>query len=166
MDTVYIKDPQTGQFIPDRRGNNMELQQAVLKLLAKVESMEVNIETKLESVKDKIGNIDEKLTNRVDVVEKKIDNHCNDEDSINDTLIEHDKKLENAKSYIDRIHKLETKYTQLEIRVDQLESKPTKSKAQFVDDFFKILKNIFFTILATTLVGFIGYLIVNYIKGG
>lgn len=164
--TTYIKDPQTGQFIPDRRGNNMELQQAVLKLLAKVESMETNIETKLEAVKDKISNLDEKMTNRVDLVENKIDEHCEDEDDINDVLDEHDKSIEKAKGYIERIHVLEKKYTILEGRVDELEKIPIRSKAKIIDDFLKTLKNIIFTAFATGIVGFIGYLLITYIKGG
>lgn len=167
MNELYYKDSETGQVIPDRRSsNNMEIQQAVLKLLAKVESMETNIETKLEAVKDKIGNIDEKLTNRVDELEKKIDNHCEDEDDINELLDEHDKSIQNAKNYIERIHKLEKQYTILEGRVDELEKKPIKSKAKIIDDFLKTFKNILFTALATGLIGFLGYLLITYIKGG
>ncbi len=166
MNELYYKN-ENGQFIPDRRSsNNMEIQQAVLKLLAKVESMETNIETKLEAVKDKIGNIDEKLTNRVNELEKKIENHCEDEDEINQTLTEYDKKWETTKAYVERIHKLEKQYTILEGRVDNLEKLPIKSKAALIDDFFKIIKNVLFTALATGLIGFVGYLLITYIKGG
>lgn len=165
MNELYFKDPDTGQLVPDRRStNNMEIQQAVLKLLAKVESMETNIETKLEAVKDKIGNIDEKLSNRVNDIEKKLENHCDDEGGINDVLNEHDKKLEAARGYVERIHKLESKYTILEGRVDELEKKPIKSKAAVLDDFFDITKKVLFTAIATGLVGFLGYLLITYLK--
>lgn len=167
MSEMYYKDEKSGQLIPDRRSeNNMEIQQAVLKLLAKVESMETNIETKLEAVKDKISNIDEKLTNRMDDVEKKLNNHCEDEDEINSVLDEHDKSIEKAKGYIERIHVLEKKYTILEGRVDELEKTPIRSKAKIIDDFLKTFKNILFTALATGLIGFLGYLLITYIKGG
>jgi len=167
MNEVYIKDPTTGQLIPDRRSsNNMEIQQAVLKLLAKVESMETNIETKLEAVKDKISNIDEKLSNRMSEAEKKLENHCEDEDKINEVLDEHDRSIERAEGYIERIHKLEGKYTILEKRVDELEKTPIKNKAAIIDDFFKIFKNILLTALATGVVGLLVYFIINYIKGG
>lgn len=164
MSDIYVRDPVSGQLIPDRRSNNMEIQQAVLKLLAKVESMETNIETKLEAVKDKISNLDEKMTNRVDLVENKIDEHCEDDDNINTILDEHDKKIENAKSYIQRIHALEDKYIVLEQRVDQLQKKPIEQKAAVIDDFFRTFKNIAFTALATGIVGFLGYLLITYIK--
>lgn len=161
---LFIKDPVTGQIIPDRRNNNMELQAAVLKLLAKVESMETNIETKLESVKDKIGNIDEKLSYRVDSVEKKIDEHCDDDSVINSTLNEHDKKLENAKSYIERIHSLERKYTILDEKVTALENVPVKNKASLVDGVSTAIKNAFMLAIGTSAVGFVGYLILQYIR--
>ena len=165
MSDIYIRDPVSGQLIPDRRSNNnMEVQQAVLKLLAKVESMETNIETKLEAVKDKISNLDEKMTNRVDLVENKIDEHCEDDDDINTILDEHDKKIENAKSYIQRIQALEDKYIVLERRVDQLQKKPIEQKAAVIDSVSTAIKNAFMLTIGASVVGFIGYLILQYIR--
>lgn len=164
MSDIYIRDPVSGQLIPDRRSNNMEIQQAVLKLLAKVESMETNIETKLEAVKDKISNLDEKMTNRVNLVENKIDEHCEDDDNINTILDEHDKKIENAKSYIQRIQALEDKYIVLEQRVDQLQKKPIEQKAAVIDGVSTAIKNAFMLAIGVSAVGFIGYLILQYIR--
>lgn len=143
----------------------MEVQQAVLKLLAKVESMETNIETKLEAVKDKIGNIEEKMTNRIEDIDKKLESHCNDDNDIDSILDSHDRSLEKAKGYIERIHILEGKYIILEQRVDKIQKIPIETKAKFIDDFVITFKNIIFTGLATGIVGFIGYLLITWIKG-
>lgn len=168
MNEVYYKDD-TGQLIPDRRSNNnMEVQAAVLKLLAKVESMDANIETKLEAVKDKISNLDEKVFNniamkekQIEELKKKLEEHVNDEENI---LDEHDKKLDAAKTYINRIETLEKKYIILSEKVLALEQAPTVKKASFVDGISIAVKNAFFLAIGASAVGFVGFLILQYIR--
>ncbi len=101
---MYIKTAQ-GEYILDRRSASMDLQQSVLKILSKVETMENNIELKLEAVKEKISNLDEKVFNNISAkakqiedIEKKLSAHCDDEDEINDVLSEHDKKWQAAET--------------------------------------------------------------------
>lgn len=69
---MYIKTAH-GEYIPDRRSASMDLQQSVLKILSKVETMENNIELKLEAVKEKISNLDEKVFNNISAKAKQID---------------------------------------------------------------------------------------------
>lgn len=176
MNELYFKDPNTEQYLPERRINTtMEMQQALLKLIAKVEArdnnietkleaMETNIETKLEAVKDKVSNIDEKLSNKVQELEKKINDHCDDTDQIDEVLSKHDKAIDKVQGYIDRIYILENKYKKLEERVNIIELASTKNKAKFIDSFLTILRNIFFVAIATGLIGFLGYLLLTYIK--
>lgn len=157
---------------PERRSSPMEMQQAVLKLISKVESMERNIDIKLEAVFDKIENINTGLTQKIELVDKKLSDHCDDEDEINNVLDTHDKKINKAEIYVEKIHRLESKYIELEDRVNKLQKQvddhalvPTKSKAAFVDTFLLTLRNVLFTALATGLVGLFGYLLISYIKG-
>lgn len=168
MNEVYYKDD-SGQLIPDRRSNNnMEVQQAVLKLLAKVESMDANIETKLEAVKDKISNLDEKVFNnialkekQIEELKKKLDEHVDVE---NDVLTDHDKRLDVARQYITRIEVLERKYGILDEKVTALEQAPVVKKASFVDGVSVAIKNAFFVAIGASAVGFVGFLILQYIK--
>ena len=170
METTYIKLP-NGQFIPDRRSDTMDLHHGLVKLIGKVETMENNLEIKLESVKDKISNLEEKVFNNIelkgkhiDELEKKIDDHCEDEDSVNDVLIEHDKNWEVAKQYVTRIQNLEKKYSTLEIRVDTLEKMPMVKKAGLVDGVSTSIKNAVFIAIGGGVVGIIGMIILQYIR--
>lgn len=141
----------------------MELQTSLLKLLANIESMERNIDTKLEAVKDKINNLDDKVTSRIDHIEKQVDTHCDDEDIINEMLNDHDKKIIKAESYVDRIRALEEKYTILEKRVIEVENAPTKSKAKVITDFTGTFMNIAYVAIASGAVALIVFLIKNYV---
>lgn len=149
----------------ERRGTTpMEMQTSLLKLISKVESMDTNLETRLEAVKDKISNLDEKMTNRISLIEKQINVHCEDESEINDILDKHDKSIEASKNYIDRINNLEKRYSILSDRVNTLELEPVKKNAKMVTDFSKILRNAFYVSVSSGIVGFIVYFIIVYIR--
>lgn len=111
-----------GSLVPDRRGSNMDLQQSVLRMIARMESMEENIGGKLEVVTEKVKNLDERLASRIDVLEKRVENHCSDEEEVNQALAEHDRKFSEAEKYVDRIHTLETHYKQLDTKVNVLQA--------------------------------------------
>ena len=160
---TYYKDENEG-IQPERRKQAMEIQQAVLKLIAKVETMETNIELKLETVKDKIQNLDDKMSERILTIHTRLENHCDDDENINDILDEHDKSIEKAKSYIDRIHNLETKYVQLNDKVDSLSNASIKAKAQIVDDLGSTFKKTLFGAFSAGFVGLILFILIMYIK--
>jgi hypothetical protein len=159
---TYYKDGDVK--IPERRKDSMEIQQAVLKLISKVEIMESNIELKLESVKDKIQNLDDKMTDKINHINIKFENHCTEASETTELLEQHDRELDKAKSFIDRIVFLESKYTLLDKRVTDLELKPTNSKAQFFDKFIDTFKMVVFAAIASGVIAFVVYLITSYIK--
>ena len=148
-DELYYYDKQTGQYLPERRSiTTMEMQQALLKLIANVESMEKNEQIQLQAIDDRISNLDEKIVNRLKYLEERVDNHCDDEGDINDMLDKHDEKLNKAEAYISRIHSLEVGYKELkrnneelEKRLDDIENKPTKQKAKLIDDLGTKIRN-------------------------
>lgn len=149
----------------------MEIQQSVLKLLAKVESMETNIETKLESVKDKISNLDEKVSTRIDFIEKQIEEHIEADSDIKPTLETHHTSIEKAKTYIERIHSLEEKYIVLDKKYNFLfekikehELEPTKKKAGIIDGLSTAVKNAVFIAVGAGVVGILGMILLQYIK--
>ena len=71
-DERYYKD-EFGNFILDKRNNNNmnDITENVYKLLAAFESMKSNMDTSLKAVYDKISNLDEKIGNKLQIIEKK-----------------------------------------------------------------------------------------------
>lgn len=127
----YITLPD-GRVVEDRRNN--ELQTSVLKLVAKLESVESNIGIKLESVSDKIKNLDERLSDKINHIEKELDEHFEDDVSINTQISEIDKKVNGTDKYVERIRGLEQGYKSLsgrlnvlEITVKELQDKPKEA---------------------------------------
>jgi len=157
-----IKLP-SGESISDRRINTVEVQTAVLKLLAKVESMEGNIEVRLEAVKEKIENLDSKMSSRIESVEARLIDHCDDEKDINEVLGQHDKSIEKAKTYIERIHRLESKYEELDSKLTELEANPVKQKAKLITDFADTLKKAVYVAIAGGIVSFFMYTLLQFV---
>ena len=129
-----------GTLVPDRRSPSMDVQQSLLKVITRMESMEENIGGKIEIVTEKVKNLDERLASRIDMLERRIDDHCDDEEEVNAALTEHDRKWTEAEKYVDRIHHLETNYRQLDTKVNALQSavEDIKTKPQRVA--FEVVK--------------------------
>lgn len=161
----YIKTPQ-GEYIKERRSfTTMDL------ILTKIETMENNIEVKLEAVKDKMGLLEDKINTTLSVHQKaiedldaKLSKHCDDAEEIDNALSEHDKKLNTAETYIERIKRLESKYKILEERVERLEQAPIKKDAALVKDLKKYIRNGFIALLGSGIIAFLGYLVISYIR--
>ena len=131
---TFVKLPD-GSYVPERReATTMDLQASLMKVLTKMESMEINIDLKLENVKERMSNIDEKIASRMTIVEDKITQHFCDEVKIDEVLDEHDRKWTEAEKYVDRIHTLESKYSSLQDRATTLEAavEDLKTKPQRV----------------------------------
>ena len=140
-------------------------------LLTKIETMENNIEVKLEAVKDKIGLLEEKVNNTLSVhnkaitdLDNKLSKHCDDAEEVDSALLELDKKLHDAETYVERIKRLESKYKDLEERVVKLEQAPLKRDAALVVDIKKYIRNGLIAIFGSGILAVIGYAIINYLR--
>ena len=113
-----------GEMIPDRRNLPMDTQQTqvtLLKILSKVETIEINNEIKLSGITDKIENLNDKLVGKLKVLEEKFEEHVKEEENITSLLGQHDEKLETAEKYVTRIHQLEAVAKRHEIKIVALE---------------------------------------------
>lgn len=84
-------------------------------------------------------------------------------------LIQLDSHERDSQKQIDEFRydlgRVKDKVVDLDLRLNNLEIAPIKSKAENIDSFFLIFKKIFFTVVATGLVGIIVSIIVTNIKG-
>lgn len=168
----YYKDDQ-GNFILDKRNNNNmdDMREDLYKLIASVESMKVNMDTSLKAVYDKISNLDEKIGNKLQIIEKKVEDTVNEQSDLSDKLKEHDQAILDSKKYFDDLTKMKADYEALKAEVgavkqdvNELKIAPTKQKAGWIDDLLNSLRTAAFTALSAGVIGFLAYLIWGYAK--
>ena len=154
-----------GRLIPDRRNTtNMDIQQTMLKLVAKFESMENNVEIKLQSVNDKITNMEERMLGKLELKDQKVqgieavlDGHLEDEASQLETI--------NAvRAYKEKFEAVVITIKDHARRIAILENAPIKGKAKMVDDFGAILQKTLFTAISGSVISFLGWLLYSYLK--
>jgi hypothetical protein len=178
MEFVKMSEPYNGV---DRR-NNLDIQQSILKVLSKVETMETNIETKLDAhgqttsaklelMSGKLENLESKLTNSINTearriidIETKIKDHFQQEDDVSDILEKHDRDLEVASKYVERINKLDIKYNNLAIRVKAVEDAEQVRNDKLVRDFKDFVRKGLIAVFGTALIGAFVFLMIMYLK--
>lgn len=147
----YIKLP-SGEFVEERRGKTtMDIQQTLLKLVSNVESMEKNVETQLIAVIDRISNVDEKLVNKINYLEEKMNDHFQDEKKTDESIADHDKKLMKAETYIEKIKNLEDKYNVLQNEIVNIKkivsALGNKEKTEVYNKWNKIKDKVFWAVI-------------------
>lgn len=171
-DERYYKD-EFGNFILDKRNNNNmnDITENVYKLLAAFESMKSNMDTSLKAVYDKISNLDEKIGNKLQIIEKKVDDTVVVQTSISTKVDEHEIAIRDSKKYYDELTSLRKDYEKLKCEINDvkqdvsdLKIAPTKQKASIVTDILESLKGGFISLLTIAVVGFVMYLLYGYIK--
>ena len=168
----YYKDDE-GNFVLDKRNtNNMDdMREDLYKLIASVESMKVNVDTSLKAVYDKISNLDEKIGNKLQIIERKVDDTVNEQLDISDKLKAHEQEIMNSKKYFDDLQKMKVDYEALKAElvdvkkdVSDLKIAPTKKKAGWIDDLLNSLRTAAFTAISAGVIGFLAYLLWGYAK--
>ena len=71
---------------------------------------------------------------------------------------------EDLHNLANKIREAEKESKNLECRIRELEEAPTKAKARFINEFLKVLRNSAFVAIATGIIGFATYLIVNFVR--
>ena len=168
----YYKDDE-GNFILDKRNNNNmgDITENVYKLIAAVDSMKINMDTSLKAVYDKISNLDEKIGNKLQIIEKKVDDTVCEQSNMSNKIDEHELAIRDSKKYYNELTELRADYETLkaEIKdvkqdVSDLKIAPVKQKASLVTDLLVSLKGGFIALITTSVIGFIVYLIYSYAK--
>jgi len=128
-------------------------------------------DSKLELMSGKLENLEEKLTVSIDAKERRIieiedrlDSRCDDDNEINKTLVEHDKVLQKAENYVDRIQNLERNYTALNKRVKVVEDAEQVRNDKLVRDFKDFVRKGLIAVFGTALIGVFVFLIIMYLK--
>lgn len=142
-----------------------DVQQTLLKLVAKVESMENNIDIKLQSVNDKILNMEERMLGKLELREQKVQ-------SLEQTLCDHTadekKLLEAAASLEAHKEKFDIALVTIkdhETRITILENAAEKRKSKLVDDFLGAIRSTFYTAFALGAVSFLGWQLLRWLQG-
>ena len=139
-------------------------EQTMLKIVMKLETMETNLDLKLEAVKDKISNLEEKVYNNFDHKDQiisdltdKIQDHFEDDQIRNDSI-------EVIKTYKQNFDTMVVKVKDFEKRITILEQMPTIEKAKLVDELKDTIKKAMFGAIAVGVIGFLGFLVSLYFK--
>ena len=95
---------------PERRGVDPvdnSIQQSIIKLLSKMESIEATTGVKLEAIKESINSLKQNIDLKVDHLQDKLTSHEEGEKDINDRLAAYDSKMSHVPTYLQRLNNLE-----------------------------------------------------------
>lgn len=164
---LYYRDANGNLVLDQRKSNNMEsitTEQSMLKIVVKLESMETNLDLKLEAVKDKISNLEEKVYNNFDHKDQiindlttKLQDHFEDDEIRNSSI-------DVIRSYKSNFDTMIIKVKDFDKRITILEQMPTVEKAKLVDELKDTVKKALFGAVAVTVIGFLGFLVSLYFK--
>lgn len=111
---------------PERRTLD---QQAFYTAISKIEmvpgqitSLKEVMQVELTSIRNDLKNIEDKVMIKVSNIEDRLNEHCKDEDEIDEILSEHDRNFETAKPYIKEIEDLKVRVNNMEKEVHILKN--------------------------------------------
>lgn len=162
-----------GEMIPDRRETIMDPQQVqttLLKILSKVETLEISNLTHLNGLTERINNLDEKTSSSFKLLDDKIvgslklledrfNDHIKVSDDMNETIGEHQELLNAMSGYEGRIKTLEIISKKNSDKIRELEDALEQHLDQPKTMVFNVLKEIgkkvgwfILTVIATALI--------------
>jgi hypothetical protein len=161
----------------ERRKSDMDLNQAIVELIAgvsgltsKVNTIEPNIreliDSKLDTVSEKVSNLEKIIQMRQDGIESKMCEHIADAQGIEEQIALHDKLIQGANVYIGKIRNIEDRVTILEDRTTELEGADMKRDSDLVKEFKTTIRIVVYTALGGGLVAFVLFLLDLYMKRG
>lgn len=141
MDYSKYANLPDGTMIPERRAEP-NIQQNILRVIAKMSTMEENISIKIDGVKENVKNLDERLSNRISHLETKLNDHFDGADEIDQQLAKHDECLDKAYTYVDKIDKQESKINILHSRLNTVDQKVKKIEDGPKDAIYSTVRDI------------------------
>lgn len=176
MNDMYVRDT-AGNFVLDRRRDSMEIQQSVFKLIASVESLKENVEISLESVKDKISNLDTKIGDKLQIVQNTLIQNEEEHLELIEKVNKHENNIREYDRYLEDINLMKTtlvayKEELLNIKKelyklkDDQDKASLRGKAAIIDGFMKIFRVVVYTSLASGIVAFILFLLKEWFLKG
>ena len=136
-----------------------DMQQSVYKLIASVDALKENVSTQILGVYDKISILDEKIDNKLTLLEKKMQESDSEMKEMCTKVEQYDDDIRDIKQELEGLKQVKDELNLLKQQVAKIEIKPIKEKASFIDRGTRIIEGVVFTSLAGGIVAFVIYLI-------